>query len=141
MTTIQNVHKSRFGFHACDYPTFLKIKKLHKLYWQAVRRHAEWVRWDRKLPKNRLLKKWYRNEKGQKTGFEIIGPKPEPKRYPIFGALNYIPQGEPSLSSMGVINDYLIARHPYATPEEVKPLCLSIEKIDNMLSCLENFES
>lgn len=141
MTVIQNVSQSRFGFHACNYETYKKIKKLYGFYWKALRRNAEWERWNRKEPQNRILRKWYRNEKGQKTGFEIVGPKPEPQRYPIFGTLNYVPKGGHALKAMGVVDAYLTAKHPYATPEAVKPLGLSVEQIDNMLAHLEKFEA
>lgn len=139
--TEKNVHKSRWGYYACDFDTFKKIKKIYGFYWKALHRNAEWERWNRKLPKNRVLRKWYRNDKRQKTGFEITGPKPEPQRYPVFERLNYIPMAYHALKDMGLIEDYFNARHPYSTPEEVKHLNLSSEQIDNMLTHLEKFES
>jgi hypothetical protein len=150
MTTTQNIQKnkfnqdayqSRWGFHACDYQTFLKIKKLYGFYWKALRRNGEWNRWNRKEPQNRILRKWYRNAQGQKTGYEIVGPKPEPKLYPVFGALNYVLQGDHALKAMGVVDAYLTARHPYPTAEEVPQLGLTIEQINNMLAHLEEFEA
>ncbi len=143
MTTIQNVNQSRWGFHSCNRETFLKLKKLQNFYWKALRKQAEWNRWNRKEPQNRLLRKWFRNEKNQKTGFEIIGPKPEPKVYPVFKKWKnyYLPDGSHALDDMGVLADYTNARTPRKTLEEVKPLKFSIEKIDKMISELEAFEN
>lgn len=140
MTAIQNVNKSRWGYHACDHATFLKLKKLKKLYFKALYRYGEWVRWDRKQPQNRILRKWYRNDKGQKTGFEIVGKKPEPQMYPVFGSYRYVAEGCHPLNDMGVLDAFNIARHPYPTPEAVQPLGLTVEQIDNMLAHLEKFE-
>jgi len=150
MTTIQNAQKNKFnqntyqgrwGYHACDFDTFKKLKKLYSFYWKALRRNAEWERWNRKEPQNRILRKWYRNENGQKTGFEIVGPKPEPQRYPVFGKLNFVPEGCHALNSMGIEAAYAIARYPYATPDDVKSIGLTPDQIDNMLAHLEEFES
>lgn len=141
MTTVQNVSKSRFGFHACDHETFLKLKKLKKMYYKALRRNAEWNRWNNKLPKNRILRKWFRNEKGQRTHSEIVGPMTEPKVYPVFGARHYVPQGEHALNDMGVLEAYNTARTPYETPEKVKPIKLTVDQINNMLAHLEKVDN
>jgi len=45
---------SRWGFHPCNYDVFLKLKRLHKWYWQAVYDFHCWHRWQRKLPHNRI---------------------------------------------------------------------------------------
>lgn len=140
--TEKKVYKGRFGFHACDYDTYCKLKKLHAYYWKALRRYAEWERWNRKDPSNRLLRKWFRNEKGQKTGFEIVGPKPEPVQYPVFIDANYYKiKGTHRLKSESVLEDYQKARTPYATEEAVQPLTLSVDKINKMLALLEAFEA
>ena len=141
MTTVQNVSKSRFGFHACDHETFLKLKKLKKFYFKALRRNGEWNRWSRKEPQNRVEIKWYRNDKGQKTGSEIVGPKVEPKLYPVFGQKRYIPTNDHALNDMGVLAAYDAARRPYATSDEVKAIAITVEQIDNMLSHLEKFDN
>jgi hypothetical protein len=46
--------QSRWGFHPCHYDVFLKLKRLHKWYWQAVYDFHRWNRWQRKLPHNRV---------------------------------------------------------------------------------------
>jgi hypothetical protein len=72
------VHQSRWGWHPCSYEEYLRLKLLHKHYWIAKRCLAEWERWNRKLPHNRVVRRWNRDEQGRKCGFEIVGPKPEP---------------------------------------------------------------
>jgi hypothetical protein len=53
MNTATTVIKSRWGFHPCDYEFFLKLKRLHKWYWQTVYDFHRWHRWWRKEPQNR----------------------------------------------------------------------------------------
>src|SRR5262245_16124566 len=45
--------KSRWGFHPCDYPLYLKLKRIAKGYWQARRKVAAHQRWAGKKPHNR----------------------------------------------------------------------------------------
>ncbi len=52
MSTIK-IHKSRFGFHPCNYQLFLKLKYLHKQYWIALRQYHRWHRWFLKEPQNK----------------------------------------------------------------------------------------
>ena len=54
MSSTFNQHRSRFGFHPCDYTLFLKLKYLHKHYWIAVRQFHTLHRWFRKEPQNRI---------------------------------------------------------------------------------------
>lgn len=53
MTTESNNFRSRFGYHVCDFETYVKLKLLHRWYWQTVRDFHGWWRWQRKLPHNR----------------------------------------------------------------------------------------
>ena len=140
--TEKKVYKGRFGFHACDYETYRKLKKLYAYYWKSLRAYAEWERWNRKDPSNRILRKWTRNDKGQKISFEVVGPKPEPGRYPVFVNTNYYgAKGTHRLKSESVIDDYQKARMPYATESSVPTLSLSVAKIDQMLALLDAFEA
>ena len=52
--TTNSTLQSRWGFHPCSYNVFLKVKHLHKWYWQAVYDFHRWHRWQRKLPQNRV---------------------------------------------------------------------------------------
>lgn len=45
--------QSKWGFHPCDYETYLKLKALHKHYWQSLYDFHRWYRWWRKQPENR----------------------------------------------------------------------------------------
>ena len=49
MTTYQ----SRWGHHPSDYEGYLKLRRLHRAYWEGRRLIAKWNRWNAKLPKNR----------------------------------------------------------------------------------------
>lgn len=46
-------YQSRWGYHPCEYELFLKIRRLHKWYWQTVYDFHRWHRWWRKEPQNR----------------------------------------------------------------------------------------
>lgn len=137
-----NVHQSKWGYHPCSYETFLKLKALHKAYWQAVRGLAEWFRWDAKQPQNRVIKERIKDGVGRVTGWKIIGPKPEPKYCPIFGTPSYrrdyqtIPE---HLNDHGILAAYQQARMPKKF-EEVTPLKISEEKINELFDQLNNWK-
>ena len=80
MSSTFNQHRSRFGYHPCDYSLFVKLKYLHKHYWIALRQFHTWHRWFRKEPQNRIglepkyCKPFVSNErwiKAVKVGFKI----------------------------------------------------------------------
>jgi len=81
MTTIteNKVYESKWGYHPCDRETYMKLKKLNYWFLKAQKRAAEWNRWARKDEHNRVIREFIRNDKGQKIGVEILGPKPEPQ--------------------------------------------------------------
>ena len=41
-------HRSRWGWHACDYATYREVKEYHRLLYRSLRAHHRWVAWDRK---------------------------------------------------------------------------------------------
>ena len=85
MTTKEiTVYESKFGFHPCDIETYMKLKKLNYWFSQAQHKAAEWNRWARKDEQNRVIRKFIRNDQGQKIGAEIVGPKTEPDLDSIF---------------------------------------------------------
>lgn len=45
---------SRWGFHPCRYELYLKLKRLHRWYWQTLYDFHRWHRWQRKQPQNRI---------------------------------------------------------------------------------------
>lgn len=108
MTTETNVFKSRWGFHPCNYELFLKLKRLHKWYWQTVYDFHRWHRWWRKEEQNRIgpepaycppfveEKKWWKLERSHgEDGFRMY-PK--------------------TIVDHGVIKLYQSARMPQAEP-------------------------
>ena len=54
MKTATTSFKSRWGFHPCNLELFLKLKRLHRWYWQTVYEFHRWHRWWRKEPQNRI---------------------------------------------------------------------------------------
>jgi hypothetical protein len=54
MTTDKPTFQSRWGHHPCDYELFLKLKRLHKAYWQTVYDFHRWHRWLGKQEHNRI---------------------------------------------------------------------------------------
>lgn len=54
MNSATTVFRSRWGFHPCRYDLYLKLKRLHRWYWQTVYDFHRWHRWQRKQPQNRI---------------------------------------------------------------------------------------
>jgi hypothetical protein len=77
-------HQSRWGWYPCDYETFRLLKELHARYWKALRRFAEWRRWERKMPHNRVIRRRVVDDQGRKIGSRVVGPRPEPELDPFF---------------------------------------------------------
>jgi hypothetical protein len=122
---VPEVHKSRFGFHPCPWEVFAKLKCLHRWYWQTVREFAAWKRWERKLPTNRVIRRWIRDASGRRVGCEGVGPRPEPTYCPAF-----VRHGK--ANDNGFVGDYQNARMPRAVAERVMPLSHSFDEIDAM---------
>lgn len=78
------VFESRWGFHPCDYQTFRKLRFLKKCWFETQKAKADWERWVRKEPQNRVIRRWKRDENRRKIGHEVVGPRPEPKVCPYF---------------------------------------------------------
>jgi hypothetical protein len=137
-------HRSRWGWHPCDYATFVLLKRLHGLYRQAVRQYAAWRRWRRKMPHNRVVRRKLVDENGNQVGTVVVGPRPEPPLPALFctsrQVLTYwsedgqpLPEGrlaeEVMLDDLGIPEAYRAARMPAATEQEVRPLRLTQEEI------------
>lgn len=133
MTAVQG----RWGFYPCSYELYRKLKRLNYLCLLARQRLAAWERWNRKLPENRILRK-YTSYQSQTDGrwyreMTVLGPMPEPELAPgVAGTFD--------LRLLDVIyTDYRNARFPKASAAEVKPLTLSESKIDSLLASLEEW--
>lgn len=94
------VHKSRWGFHPCDYETFRKLRRVHKAYHEGLRLLARWRRWTAKRPHNRR------------------GPEPA------------VPAVMRKVCASPIVVEYQSARMPAASPEEVRPLGIRVADID-----------
>lgn len=143
MNSEQNVFLSRWGFHPCDTETFLKLKRLKKLFWQAVYAHGTWKRWSRKLPENRFY--WEKKERAEKRK-RSDRPIPEPLTCPVWTRENsYDWQNDKKplipLADCGVLEAFENARMPKEKPDQVEPLNLSIKEIDKMLEAAEKWDS
>jgi hypothetical protein len=135
----KEVFRSRFGFHPVPYKLYLKLKFIHKCYFQTLRDRARWQRWNNKLPKNRVIRKWQRDTNGNKISFEVVGMQPEPK---VFWDLVY-PNGRVSHkfeANKLWVADYQKARMPVVTEKEVPNLTYTIDEINQMYyKCREFF--
>jgi hypothetical protein len=137
-------HRSRWGWHPCDYETYLLLKGLNARCERAVRRHAEWRRWRRKKPENRLLRESVVDRDGRRVGTRVVGPKPEPVLDPLFCVRRQVrsfrgPAGEPltearwveevSFCDLGIPEAYRTARRPVPSEDLVPALRLTPAEI------------
>lgn len=137
-----NVYRSRWGFHPCDYETYLLLKQLHALHEAALHAYADWQRWARKQPQNRVVRRYRRNEQGNRIGSEIIGPRPEPPLSPLFCTQSRVVQGATGESlgrrvafdSLRVPEGYRQARMPAPTAEAVTPLPWTAAEIRQLIA-------
>ncbi len=147
------VWQSRHGYYSASYQTFLQLRQLRKAYWRAVRQVAAWRRWQRKDPKNRVVREWHRNALGQKVGFTVVGPRPEPPLCPLFtekkqvdvmqaGVDGYRGKMVPAdvVTLMGPlgwrIQACLLCCKPVASPADVRPLPLTAAQIADLVAKL-----
>ena len=100
--------ESRFGFHPCDYATFVKLKRVHKGYHEALRKVAAHRRWARKMPHNR-------------NG-------PEPAVSAVYRELHACPE---------VVAEFHDARRPQPEADLVQPLRLSCERLQGWYYALK----
>ena len=143
------VHQSRWGHHPCSYDVFMKLKLLNKLYSEAIRNKAQWERWNRKDPHNRVTRKKIRNSAGEVVGYQAPEPMSEPELCPTLEKLKkkvdfdkngkYYKEGielefvEFRNNKLQLIPDiYREARYPKESPDDVKPMKLSLKEIDEL---------
>jgi hypothetical protein len=135
-----HVYQSRWGYHPCDFETCQRLKKLNALYEQARRTCADWQRWARKAPANRVIRRWLRDESGRKVGSEVIGPRPEPKLSLLFCTRSFVGKGDklrPQVTfhfPWNVTDLYRVARTPAITPERVQPLPWTREELRQLVA-------
>jgi hypothetical protein len=137
-------HRSRWGWHPCDYSTYRLLKALHRLFEQARRQHAAWRRWQRKLPNNRVIRRTIVDDNGNRVGREVVGPQPEPPITAPFCVRRTVlshwsEDGRPlqtgrpvetvELIDHGIPQAYRAARFPAASEQEVPRLPLTPEEV------------
>lgn len=141
----KETYKTRFGYVAYSYEDYLKLKRLNRLFYEDCKRAARWKRWVRKAPHNRVLKKWLRNDLGQRIGVEIVGSMPEPVTWDLFSTklvnIDRKPIGrwfEGYIRTDNTVEvEYQKARHPQRSPGEVESPGLTTATIDGLLAQAE----
>jgi hypothetical protein len=127
-------HRSRWGYHPCDYATYRLIKRLHWLWFRTLRRLAAWQRWNAKLPHNRVI--WRRlRAAGKPVGWEQVGPWPEPA-LPAFMVEDR--WGKRVIAHAWIDSFYRAAHRPAPEPVESWPLA-KIQEIQDLLRQLETW--
>jgi hypothetical protein len=99
-------YRSRWGYHPCNYETFLKLKRLHKAYFEGLRMLAIWRRWRAKRPHNRRV--------------------PEPVVADVYRLVCASP----------IVAEFQAARHGVSEAAIVKPLAFPAEQIDRWVTLL-----
>lgn len=117
-----STYQSRWGYHPCDFPTYLMLKAINKVVLLHLRQQAAWERWDRKMPHNRIYRSKLRNNSGQVVGFGLPVPRPEPEV-----TLSFLPP-----KARLVPEVYRWARRPAPTPEAVERMKLTVEDIRHL---------
>jgi hypothetical protein len=146
------VHQARWGWYPCDYETFLLLKKLSARYWKALRRIAEWQRWARKQPHNRVIRQKVVDDRGCRVGSRVVGPRPEPALDPLFCTRTkvvrhwstggkHLKDGETvervAFQDWGIPEAYRLARQPRPTRDEIPVLSLTPEEIRRLADLAE----
>jgi hypothetical protein len=107
-----NPLQSRWGFYPCEYSLFLKLKFLHKWYWQTVYDFHRWHRWWRKEEQNR---------KGQEPAYCQVFVQDQPWYKPVrhrdVAGFQVYPK---TVLDHGIVSLYQTARKPQSDP--VAPL-------------------
>jgi len=137
-----NTYQSRWGFHPCDYETYLLLKQLNRLHDQALHACADWQRWARKQPQNRVLRRQRRNDQGQRIGSEVVGPRPEPPLVALFCSKARLVQAATqhtlgvrvAFDGLRIPEVYRQARTPAPTAAAVLPLPWTADELRALLA-------
>ena len=145
--TEHGTYRTRWGHVAYSYEDYLKLKRLHKIWFRALRAASRWKRWVRKAPHNRVTRRTLRDSDGRKIGREIAGPTPEPRTCDLFSRKLVTNDRKPVgrwfvgwiTTDDTVATEYRKAKHPKSAPEEVEPAGLTSRQIDAMLADAEEW--
>lgn len=125
------VFKTKWGYVAYSYEDYSKLKRLNRIFCKARINAARWNRWHRKQPHNRVQKRWLRNEKGQKIGYEVVGPLSEPVVCELFSKMHR--WYDELVTDNTVEIEYRKSRKPVYNSEDVIKAELSSSEIDELL--------
>lgn len=129
-------HKGKWGYYSCDYATYVALKSLAKLEREAYRKYKSWQRWQRKLPHNRVYRKYLRDPNTKwKIGTEVTGPKPEPG----FNKTLWLKTDRwnvQKFEGIGAIEAYKQARYPVSDPSKLKPQLMSLAQANAHLAAI-----
>lgn len=127
-------HQGRFGYHPCDFETFLKLKEAHGLLLRAYRDCKRFLRWENKLPDNR------NGEEPKCPHFMLTSGYHRLDKHVFYGTgfMDAKVNGTPLNYYLCVLRQYQNARRPKATPEEVIPLELPVD-FDAIIAQLKEF--
>src|SRR5207237_1407884 len=98
--SLMTTYQSRWGYHPCDYQMYLKLRRLHRAFWEGRQLVAKWNRWHAKRPENRT--------------------RPEPVVPAVYRAVCASP----------IVAEFHAARHGVPTPDEVQPLTIPVAQMD-----------
>jgi hypothetical protein len=143
------VFQSRWGYHSVGAGTYSKLRFLNGVYQKALSLAAAWERWDRKLPKNRVERRKIRDDERRVVAYGESVPLAEPEICPVFFDKvvrnvnldrngKFFKGGIPKtfVEDNGLGEKILAAsrqaRTPVASPEDVRPLRISVKEIDEL---------
>lgn len=145
----QEIFKTRWGYVIYSYEDYRNLKRLNFIFQKARLNASRWMRWVRKAPHNRIQKLWTRNEQGQKTGFTVGGPLPEPITCDLFSTklvdVNREPLGrwfESWITTDHAVElEYCESRKPKENKDDVESAKMSSEEIKSLLEKAEEWEA
>lgn len=146
-------HQGKYGWYPCDLETYHKLKAINLAYDQAIHKMKAWKRWERKDPKNRVIRRKLKDSTGQVVGYGLAEPMSEPEICPVFckkvvkkvyfdKANNYHKNGldwtDVELIESSVYDDYRKARYPVASEAEVIQLDIGQGRIDKLYLAIKS---
>ena len=135
----KQVFETKWGFVPYSYEDYLKLKELNRVFYKARTNAAQWNRWARKEPQNRVQRKWIRNEKGQKIGHEIVGPMSEPVVCDMFSKKHRWFDQYVTKNTVEV--EYQNSHKPVSTEDEVTEAGFSSAEIDKLLKRAQEWQT
>lgn len=131
-TTVAEVHQSRFGYHPCDYQTFLKLKEAHWLLYRAYCQCKRFRNWDCKYNKDRPEPPY------PKHFLELGMHRLDKHSFYGYGFRRYHCCGSAENYYLHILRQYRKARMPQPTPELVLQLDIPAD-LDAVVADLKEY--